>query len=56
MEAVDHQKKKFSINFTKANTKFSLSLHYNADYNYNLHYNAYFLLIEKKSLNLKFTV
>ena len=25
------QKKKFSINFTKANTKFCLSLHYDAD-------------------------
>ena len=27
-------KKKFSINFTKANTKFCLSLYYNADYSY----------------------
>ena len=34
MEALDHQKKKFSINFTKANTKFCLSLHYNADKSY----------------------
>ena len=32
--------KKFSINFTKANTKFCLSLHYNVDNTY--------LLIEKK--------
>ena len=34
MEALDHQKKKFCINFTKANTKFCLSLHYNADNSY----------------------
>ena len=34
MEALDHEKKKFSINFTKANPKFCLSLHYNADYSY----------------------
>ena len=27
-------KKKFSINFTRANTKFCLSLHYNADNDY----------------------
>ena len=26
--------KKFSINFNKSNTKFSLSLHYNADNSY----------------------
>ena len=31
MEALDHQKKNFSISFTKANTKFCLSLHNNAD-------------------------
>ena len=30
MEALVHQKK-FNINFSKASTKFSLSLHYNAD-------------------------
>ena len=29
----DSAEKKFSINFRKANTKFSLSLHYNADNN-----------------------
>ena len=34
MEALVHQKKKFGINFTKANTKFCLSLHYNADNSY----------------------
>ena len=34
IEALDHQKKKFSINFTKANRKFCLSLHYNADNSY----------------------
>ena len=34
MEAFDHQKKKFSINFTKSNTRFCLSLHYNADSSY----------------------
>ena len=31
---VDSPDKKFSINFTKANTKFCLSLHYNADNSY----------------------
>ena len=34
MEALDHQKKKFEINFSKANTKFCLSLHYNPDNSY----------------------
>ena len=29
-EALDHQKKKFDINFSKANTKFCVSLHYNS--------------------------
>ena len=33
MEALDHQKKRFSISFTKANTEF-LRLHYNADNRY----------------------
>ena len=32
--------KKFSIKFNKSNTKFSLSLHYNAD-------NSYLLLMDK---------
>ena len=49
MEALDHQEKKFSINFTKANTKFCLSLHYNAEI-------VTCLLMEKKSLNLKLTI
>ena len=31
MEALVHQKKKFSINFSKTNTKVCLSLHYDAD-------------------------
>ena len=31
MQALDHQKKKFSINFTKANAKFCLNLDYNTD-------------------------
>ena len=34
MEALDHQKKKFSINFSKANTKFCLSLYFNGDSSY----------------------
>ena len=34
MEALDHQKKLFSINFIKANTNFCLILHYNADNSY----------------------
>ena len=49
MEALDHQKKKFSINFTKANTKFCLILDYNAD-------NSYLFLNGKESLNLKPTI
>ena len=40
--------KKFTINFNKANTKFCLSLRYNADNSY--------LLMEKKFLSLKPTV
>ena len=31
---INSPEKKFSINFTKANTKFCLSLHYNADNSY----------------------
>ena len=34
MEALVHQKKTFSINFSKANTKFSLILNGNADDSY----------------------
>ena len=34
MEALVHQKKKFDINFSKANTKVCLSLQYNADNSY----------------------
>ena len=34
MEALDHQKKCLVLIFTKANTKFCLSLHYNADNSY----------------------
>ena len=34
MEALVHQKKKFSINFNKAMTKFCLKLHYNGDNNF----------------------
>ena len=34
MEALVHQKKTFSINFSKANTKFSLILNDNADDSY----------------------
>ena len=45
-EALDHQKKKFSINFTKANTKFCLSLHYNDD-------NSYLLVNGKKIFKFK---
>ena len=38
--------KKISINFSKANTKFCLSLHYNVD-------NSYFLLIKKEIFRFK---
>ena len=34
MDALVHQKKKFSINFSKANINFHLSLHQNADKSY----------------------
>ena len=34
IEALVHQRKSFNINFTKANTKFCLILHYNADNSY----------------------
>ena len=34
MEALVHQRKKICINFSKANTKFCLSLHYDADNSY----------------------
>ena len=42
----DSPEKKISINFTKVNTKFCLN--YNGDNSY--------LLMEKKSLNLKLTI
>ena len=38
--------KKISINFTKANTKYSLSLHYNAD-------NSYLFINRKETIKLK---
>ena len=34
MEALVHQKKKIDINYSKAKTKFCLSLHYNDDNSY----------------------
>ena len=46
MEALDHQKKKFNINFTKANTKYCLILHCNAD-------NSNFLVNEKEIFKFK---
>ena len=46
MEALDHQKKKFNINFTKANTKYCLILHCNAD-------NSYFLVNVKEIFKFK---
>ena len=49
MEALNHQKKKFSINFTKANKKFCLSLHI-------MLIIVICLLMVKKSLNLKLTI
>ena len=41
--------KTFSINFTKVNAKFCLSLHYNVD-------DSYFFVNEKKSLSLKLAI
>ena len=49
MEALNHQKKKISINFTKANKKFCLSLHI-------MLIIVICLLMVKKSLNLKLTI
>ena len=49
MEALVHHRKKFSINFSKANTKLCLSLHYNAD-------NSYLFVNGKDSLSLKPTI
>ena len=46
IQALDHQKKSFSINFTKANAKFCFSLHYNAD-------NSYLFFNEKEILKCK---
>ena len=46
MKALDHQKKKFSINFIKASRKFCLSLHYNAD-------NGYLLINGKEVFKFK---
>ena len=42
-------KKKFSINFSKAKTKFCLSLHYNGD-------NSYLFIKGKKSINSKLVI
>ena len=49
MVALDLQKKKFNNNFTKANTKFCLSIHDNAD-------NIYLFVNGKKYLNLKLKI
>ena len=46
MEALVHQKKKLSINFSKANTKLCLSLHYNGD-------NSYLFVNEKEIFKVK---
>ena len=43
------REKRFSINFSKAKTKFCLMLHYNAD-------NSYLLFNRKEILNLKRTI
>ena len=48
-ESFGSPEKNFSIIFSKANTKFCLSLHYHGD-------NSYFLLMKKKSLSLKPTL
>ena len=49
MEALVHQRKVLSINFSKANTKFFLSLHYNAD-------NSYLFVNGKEIFKLKPTM
>ena len=43
---LDHQRKKFNVNFTKGNLKHCLSLHYNAD-------NSYLFVNEKEILKFK---
>ena len=47
MKALVQQKKKFGSNFSKANTKFCLGLHHNAD-------NSYFFVNEKEIFQFKF--
>ena len=46
MEALVHHRKKFSINFTIANTKFFSSLHYNGE-------NSYLFVNEKEIFKFK---
>ena len=48
-ESIGATAEKFRINFSKAKTKFGLSLHYNG-------YNSYLLLMEKKSISLKLII
>ena len=49
IDSIGAAEKKFSINFTKAKTKFYLSLHYNGC-------KSFFLLMEKKSISLKLII
>ena len=48
-KSFDSPQKKFSINFSKARTKFCLTLHYNVD-------NGYLFVNGKKSTNLKLII
>ena len=49
IDSIGTAEKKFSINFTKAKTKFYLSLHYNGC-------KSFFLLMEKKSISLNLII
>ena len=46
MEVLVHQKRKIDINFSKAETKFCFSLHYNSD-------NSYLFVSEKETYKFK---
>ena len=54
MEALVHQKKRFSINFNKANTKSCLSLHYNSDNSYLFMNGKEILKFKTKNKNVNF--
>ena len=54
MEALDHQKKKFNINFNKPKTKFYLCLHYNINNSYLLVHGKEIFKVKVDSKNYTF--